>query len=200
MAIIIEQRTRADVNSTWSVWSNVDVDTVTDGTFTDTDTVEYRVIDENLVDIEDVTSNRSVDANYVVTGDGILDELMETVNMHIKAQYDASRIDGNDVANMYVGIMPAVLAESFKFALQRKTNSQQLRVLEAQEALYQRQKDAFDDNKYQKLFESQLNYNGMVFQDAADPDVLDVALEQRVNDVFNKITGTDPNLSTVPEV
>lgn len=192
--IIIEKRTRALITDDWGSWT----ETTDAPPYTNTDLVEYRTIDSNYVSIEELTSNVTTDDKYVVTGDGVFDDIMETINSHIDAQYKAQRIKAADVATVYVGIVPTALSESIKFLLQRKTNSQQLRVLEAQEALYKRQKDAFDDNKYQKLFEAQLNYNGMVFQDAADPDVLDVALEQKVNDVFNKLTLDNP-VSPMPE-
>lgn len=192
--IIIEKRTRALITDDWGSWT----ETTDAPPYNNTDLVEYRTIDSNYVSIEELTSNVTTSDKYVVTGDGVFDDIMETINSHIDAQYKAQRIKAADVATVYVGIVPTALSESIKFLLQRKTNSQQLRVLEAQEALYKRQKDAFDDNKYQKLFEAQLNYNGMVFQDAANPDVLDVALEQKVNDVFNKLTLDNP-ISPMPE-
>lgn len=74
----------------------------------------------------------------------------------------------------------------------------QREVMTAQQALYARQTTAFDDNKYQKLLDSQLNYNGIVFQDADNPDVLDVALEAKVNDVFNKLIGSS-EITSMPE-
>lgn len=193
--IIIEKRIRASITDTWGTWA-----ATTDAPpYTNTTLIEYRSIDESFVTIEDLTANVSVDENKVVTGTGVFDDVMETINKHIEAQYSAGRLKAENVATLYVGIVPTVLSESIKFLLQRKTNTQQLRVLEAQEALYIRQKEAFDDNKYQKLFEAQLNYNGMVFQDAEKPDVLDVALEQKVNDVFNKLTLGQP-ITAMPEV
>ena len=193
--ITVEKRTRTLITYTWGSWA-----TTTDAPpYTNTDLLEYRVIDERFVTIDELTANVVVDSQNVVTGTGVFDDIMETVNKHIVAQYTAGRLKAENVATLYVGIVPTVLSESVKFLLQRKTNTQQLRVLEAQEALYERQKEAFDDNKYQKLFEAQLNYNGMVFQDAENPDVLDVALEQKVNDVFNKLTLGQP-ITAMPEV
>ncbi len=193
--IIVEKRTRAQVIDVWGVWAP----TTDAPPYTNTTTLEYRVIDESFVTIEELTTNVSVDSNHVVTGDGVFDDVMETINKHISAQYSAGRLKAENVATLYVGIVPTALSESIKFLLQRKTNTQQLRVLEAQEALYIRQKEAFDDNKYQKLFEAQLNYNGMVFQDADTPDILDVALEQKVNDVFNRLT-QGLAITAMPEV
>ena len=193
--ITVEKRTRAQVTDIWGVWT-----ATTDAPpYTNTDILEYRIIDESFVTVEDLTSGVQMDSKYVVTGDGVFDAVMETINTHIVAQYTAGRLRAENVATLYVGIVPTALSESIKFLLQRKTNTQQLRVLEAQEALYIRQKEAFDDNKYQKLFEAQLNYNGMVLQDADTPDILDVALEQKVNDVFNRLT-LGQAITAMPEV
>lgn len=198
--IEIQKRIRAVNTDDWGTWS-----LTTDAPpYTNTDLVEYRSIDSTIVTVEDLTSNVTMDSNtYKVTGDGVFDKLMETLNTHIEAQYKAQRLKASDVASVYVGVSPTVLTESIKLLLQRKNSTQQLKVLEAQEALYVRQREAFDDNKYQKLFESQLNYNGMVFQDADTPDVLDVALENKVNDVFNRIitsTGSRTDAVTQNEV
>lgn len=147
-------------------------------------------------------------------GTGVFDVLIKAVNDNIEIQYDKGRIRSTEYANVYLGSMQSVIAQSIQFLLQEQlqeanidktqdsllTAAKQRDVMDSQIALYDRQKDSFDDNKYQKVLEAQLNYNGMVFQDAANPDVLDVALENRVNDVFNKITGNDPNLETMPEV
>ena len=94
--------------------------------------------------------------------------------------------------------MQSTLAQSVQYILngmQAKdkllNGARQREVMEAQKKLYDRQRQAFDDNKYQKLLDAQLNYNGMIFQDATDPDVLNIALEAKVNDVFNRIITTD---------
>lgn len=195
MTITIEKRVRAQATDSWGPWTaTTDVPP-----YNDTALVEYRTISDEIVQIEDLTSNVVMDEKFEVSGDGIFDKLMETINTHISAQYKAQRLRADNVATVYVGVVPTVLQESIKFLLQRKNSTQQLKVLEAQEELYRRQTQAFDDNKYQKIFETQLNYNGMVFQDAADPDVLDIALEKKVNDVFNKLTQNLP-ISPAPEV
>ena len=41
-----------------------------------------------------------------------------------------------------------------------------------QTELYDRQKDAYDDNKYQKLFETQMNFAGIIFADAETQEPL----------------------------
>lgn len=195
MTISIEKRTRTLITDSWGVW----VATTDIPPYTNTPLKEYRTISDEYVQIEELTSNVQISPNFEVTGDGVFDQIMETLNSHITAQYKAQRLKASDVATVYVGVVPTVLSESIKFLLQRKNSAKQLGVLTSQEDLYKRQILAFDDNKYQKLFEAQLNYNGMVFQDAANPDVLDVALETKVNDVFNKLTNNLP-IANMPEV
>lgn len=162
--------------------------------------------------LTDLTNGSIVNGEW--EGTGVFDILMEAINGNIEVQYNKGRIKGADYAQVYLTAMQAAIAQSIQYTLQEKlqeaqidkladgvvTSAKQREVMDAQKELYQRQKESFDDNKFQKLFEAQLNYNGIVFQDADAPDVLDVALENRVNDVFNKITGNDPNLGTMPEV
>lgn len=195
MTISIEKRTRTLITDSWGAW----VATTDIPPYINTPLKEYRTISDEYIQIEELTSNVQISANFEVTGDGVFDQIMETLNSHITAQYKAQRLKASDVATVYVGVVPTVLSESIKFLLQRKNSAKQLGVLTSQEDLYKRQILAFDDNKYQKLFEAQLNYNGMVFQDAANPDVLDVALETKVNDVFNKLTNNLP-IANMPEV
>jgi hypothetical protein len=195
MSIVIEKRTRATINDDWGAWAS----TTDSPPYTNTDTIEYRVSDD--VEIEDLVNGSLI--NNVWTGTGVFDTLVSAVNENIKGEYQQGRLNGTDYATVYLGSMQSVISESIRFLLEKDkaTNLvKQGEVLDAQKELYDRQKEAFDDNKYQKLFEAQLNYNGMVFQDADSPDVLDVALENRVNDVFNKITGKDSDISIVPEV
>lgn len=123
------------------------------------------------IDISDVTSGVSVDSNHTVTGNGVFDDLMETVNTHIKAQFDSDRIQSTDIANMYIGIMPAVLAESMKFVLQKEQS-------EAQTALVQRQTKGFDDDAKQKLLKQTLDSWSVAYSVAKDansiPDTIKV--------------------------
>jgi len=111
--------------------------------------------------ITDVTSNVTTDNSYNVTGDGVFDNLMETVNAHIKAQFDADRIKESDIANMYIGIMPSVLAESIKFVLQKTTS-------ENQALLVERQTKGFDDDAKQKLLKQALDSWSVAYSVAKD--------------------------------
>ena len=156
------------------------------------------------ITINDLTNGNTV--NQTWTGTGIFDVLIDAVNSNIEIQYQKGRITGSDYATVYLGAMQAVLDQSVKFMLGKTdvdfkerdmaekelSGIKQREVMQAQRELYDRQKLSFDDNKYQKLLEAQLNYNSMVFQDASSPSVLGISLENRVNDVYNKIVAGLP--------
>lgn len=78
------------------------------------------------IDIEDITNNVTVDSNYNVAGDGAFDKLMESVNIHIKAQFDAKRIKNTDIADMYVGIMPGVIQQAIQFAMTKELSEEKI--------------------------------------------------------------------------
>lgn len=185
VVIRIQKRTRAIATDPWGEWD----DTNDAAPYEDTDILEYRQVTAELlaelnsedadevepdysIDILDITANVTVDANHVVTGDGIFDDLMETVNKHIKAEYDSTRINGTDYSTVYLGALTKVLEQSIKFVLEKdnaglkaKVTEKNSDVLAAQESLYKRQEAGFDDNKYQKILETQMNAWNITFQD-----------------------------------
>lgn len=132
MAIKVEKRTRALVTDDWGVWAvTTEAPDPVDG-YLDTDLVEYRVDEgiENVdipaevtIDISDVTTNAKIeddDGDYKVTGDGYFDDLMETVNLHMKAQYDSRRLKGPQYAQVYLGMMQATLGQAMAFAVTKR--------------------------------------------------------------------------------
>ncbi len=200
MSIDIEKRTRALITDDWGVWAS----TTDAAPYTNTTLVEYRVASTSYADVSELTDGNLT--NNTWTGLGVFDKLMFAVNENIRGEYNQGRLQGSDYATVYLGSMQTVIAQSIQFLQNDKTiedkllsGEKQREVMDAQKDLYNRQKEAFDDNKYQKLLETQLNYNGMIFQDATDPDVLNVALENKVNDVFNKIIGSS-EVVPMPEV
>jgi len=140
-----------------------------------------------MIPIADITSNVATDAGYNVTGDGAFDNLMETVNAHIKAQFDADRIKESDIANMYVGIIPAVLAQSVKLALEAPAAAKNEEVLEAQKLLYDRQREGFDDNKNQKLFETQMNAWSLMFSSGILPEKPTIIEDQEASRLYKHL-------------
>jgi len=59
-----------------------------------------------------------------------------------------------------------------------------------QNQLYTRQKDSYDDIKYQKLFDTQVNYAAMIFADRTEetPEVLQIGGGDAVVDTYNLLT------------
>ena len=67
--------------------------------------------------IASLTSNVVTSAANVVTGDGALDDIMETITAHIEAQFKLGRITGADYASVYLGAVQAALQAGVQFAL-----------------------------------------------------------------------------------
>lgn len=75
--------------------------------------------------IANLTAGVSTDADNVVTGTGIFDDLMETVNAHMAAQYNLGRITGSDYATVYLTVMQATIQQAVAYTLgQAKTNAE----------------------------------------------------------------------------
>ena len=87
----------------------------------------------------DYTSNVTTDAAFVVTGDGMLDDLMETITAHVKAQFCDNKITGTDYATVYLGSLQAALTTSAKIFLERQLAEKQAELLDGQIALVTQQ-------------------------------------------------------------
>ena len=75
--------------------------------------------------IADLTANVTTSADNVVTGTGVLDDMMETVNSHLAAQFNLGRITGSDYATVYLTAMQATVQQAVAYTLgQAKTNSE----------------------------------------------------------------------------
>jgi len=73
--------------------------------------------------ISDITTNVDTTGSgseIEVTGDGYFDDLMETINTHLKAQYDANRLTGDAYARVYMGMAQAALGQSMQFSLAKR--------------------------------------------------------------------------------
>ena len=132
------------------------------------------------VDFEDF-SNGVVDYTNPAlpewSGSGVFDKLMNAINGNILVQYESGRIKGPEYAQVYLGSMQTAVVEAMKFMLTKEQIAKDLDLKQAQidklnddkltsakqRDLYQRQIEGFDDNKYQKLFESQLSSWALMF-------------------------------------
>ena len=144
-----------------------------------------------IVDINDF-SNGSIDNSNPQDpkweGTGVFDIIMKAANENIKIQNQASRITGAEYAEVYLGTMQTAISEAIKFLLNKDQLTKDLELKQAQIAamesdtliksaqsakdiavkdanidLLNRQREGFDDNKYQKLFEAQMNAWALMF-------------------------------------
>ena len=127
MAMIIEKRTRSLVTDDWGSWAvTTEAPDPVNG-YVDTTLVEYRADDgKTSIEISNVTRNVTVssdvddDSKYVAVGDGYFDDLMESVNMQLKAQHDSGRLTGPIYAQVYLGMMQSTLAQAMMFNLNKR--------------------------------------------------------------------------------
>lgn len=119
-----------------------------------------------IVDINDF-SNGSIDNSNPQDpkweGTGVFDIIMKAANENIKIQNQASRITGAEYAEVYLGTMQTAISEAMKFLLNSDQSTKDLEVKQANIDLLNRQREGFDDNKYQKLFEAQMNAWALMF-------------------------------------
>lgn len=79
-------------------------------------------------------------------------------------------------------------------------------VMGSQKLLYERQKESFDDNKYQKVLEAQFQYNSMIYADAVTEEgkplnLIDIGTEEKyLHDVYNRLVKNDTITHSAPEV
>jgi len=137
------------------------------------------------VDIKDLTSNVIVDPEYNVSGDGVFDDLMETITKHITAQYDAGKITGPEYATVYLGALQSVLAESVKYLME-----------DANKELIEAQKDELilngaEDRLLKETQRTELEANGVKDREHKDAQI---ALSSKQKDLYaRQIQGFDEN-------
>ena len=119
-----------------------------------------------IVDINDF-SNGSIDNSNPQEpkweGTGVFDIIMKAANENIKIQNQTSRITGAEYAEVYLGTMQTAISEAMRFILNRDQSTKDLEVKQANIDLLNRQREGFDDNKYQKLFEAQMSAWALMF-------------------------------------
>ena len=100
---------------------------------------------------------------YTWEGTAVFDVLVHIVNENLKIQYDEGRIKATDYAQAYIGGLQTCLTESMKYIMQKDNLIKDEELKQANIDLLNRQKEGFDDNKYQKLFEAQMNAWALMF-------------------------------------
>ena len=100
---------------------------------------------------------------YTWEGTAVFDVLVRMVNENLKIQFDEGRIKATDYAQAYIGGLQTCLTESMKYILQKDNLIKDEDLKQANIDLLNRQKEGFDDNKHQKLFEAQMNAWALMF-------------------------------------
>lgn len=170
MAIIVEKRTRATVNDAWSAWSNTTVDSVTDGTFTSTDLVQYRT--GYTAQLSDLTNATEVDAQGINNGTGVFDALMNIVTRHITADFTTKKLTTSDYAQVREGSIAAILAQAVQFTMQKPLIDKQVESEIAKTLLVERQTKGFDDDAKQKLLKQALDSWAVAYTVAKDANAI----------------------------
>ena len=108
---------------------------------------------------------REVDGlnTYTWQGTAVFDVLVRMVNENLKIQYDEGRIKATDYAQAYIGGLQTCLTESMKYIMQKDNLIKDEDLKQANIDLLNRQREGFDDNKHQKLFEAQMNAWALMF-------------------------------------
>ena len=136
------------------------------------------------------------------SGSGVFDKLMHAINGNILVQYESGRIKGPEYAQVYLGSMQTAVVEAMKFMLTKEQIAKDLDLKQAQidklnddkltsakqRDLYQRQIEGFDDNKYQKLFESQLSSWGLMFSSGMLTEKPSIITGDEVSKLYTKLT------------
>jgi len=69
------------------------------------------------ITIANLTAGVSTDTDNVVTGTGVFDDMMETVNAHLAAQFALGRITGSDYATVYLTAMQATVQQAVAYTI-----------------------------------------------------------------------------------
>ena len=69
------------------------------------------------ITIANLTASVSTSATNVVTGTGVFDDMMETVNAHMAAQFNLGRITGSDYATVYLTAIQATVQQAVAYTI-----------------------------------------------------------------------------------
>ena len=124
---------------------------------------------------------------YTWEGTAVFDVLVHMVNENLKIQYDEGRIKATDYAQAYIGGLQTCITESMKYIMQKDNLIKDEEVKQANIDLLNRQKEGFDDNKYQKLFEAQMNAWALMFSSGLLTDKPTIISNDSASSLYNTL-------------
>ena len=145
------------------------------------------------VKLDDLTNGSTVvkEVNglntYTWEGTGVFDILVRMVNENLKIQYDEGRIKATDYAQAYIGGLQTCITESMKYIMQKDNLIKDEELKQANIDLLNRQKEGFDDNKYQKLFEAQMNAWALMFSSGLLTDKPTIISNDSASALYNTL-------------
>lgn len=137
------------------------------------------------LDINDITNAEKT---------GIFDRLMNTVNEHIERQYLDNRITNEDYANVYLGSIQAVLAQSIQYGLNEQMTEAQIGGIQAENELKAKQLDIAEQELAIKQIELKTVYTERIIK---DKEAAKLGLDN-VMKLSEANRGTDPNFVYTP--
>ena len=124
---------------------------------------------------------------YTWEGTAVFDVLVRIVNENLKIQYDAGRIKATDYALAYIGGLQTCVTESMKYIMQKDNLIKDEELKQANIDLLNRQKEGFDDNKHQKLFEAQMNAWALMFSSGLLTDKPTIISNDSASALYNTL-------------
>lgn len=82
-------------------------------------------------------------------GAGLFDELMRTLNSHLKNEYDSGRIAGQEYATVYLGSMTGAMQTASQFILSMERTNKELELMAQQTLQAKKQNELLDLQKAQ---------------------------------------------------
>ena len=144
----------------------------------------------NLAELTNGTTVvREVDGlnTYTWQGSAVFDVLVRIVNENLKIQFDEGRIKATDYAQAYIGGLQTCLTESMKYIMQKDNLIKDEDLKQANIDLLNRQKEGFDDNKHQKLFEAQMNAWALMFSSGLLTDKPTIISNDSASALYNTL-------------
>jgi hypothetical protein len=146
----------------------------------------------------DIDLNDLTNATTVTDGTGVLDRLMNVINIHIEDQYDKGRITGPEYATVYVGSVQTAISESVKFLLGEQAAANQADLIAEQviteqekQELVQAQSNGFKHDAKQKLLKLMADMYSINLSIAGDANVpesgQDAAIDQMVQEIMKDL-------------
>ncbi len=157
---------------------------------------------ETKIDFTDFTKDVVVseDGEFNVTGGGVFDNLMTTLNTQIGAQFDLGRLTGAEYSAVYLGSVQTAVSEAMKFILQRQIAEEQTDGERAKVNLIKRQTKGFDDDAKAKLTKQLLDSWSVAYSVAKNASGIPDAIKTNTIDsiVTSQIEALTVNMKINP--